>query len=191
MSNSTQKKSGKGKIRKNKINRGIWMKNVLTRKILLPFYSVGSNIRENIQEKIEESLYNKCSKEGYIKNKSIKILSYSSGLVESNNVLFDVMFECDVCHPVEGQIIKCQAKNITRAGIRAVYTKEVPSPVTIFIARDHHYNNETFLKVKENEEITIKVIGIRYELNDETIAVLGELKNKIGSRKTKVTILEE
>jgi len=191
MSNSTQKKSGKGKIRKNKIKRGIWMKNVLTRKILLPFYSVGSNIRENIQEKIEESLYNKCSKEGYIKNKSIKILSYSSGLVESNNVLFDVMFECDVCHPVEGQTIKCQAKNITRAGIRAVYTKETPSPVTIFIARDHHYNNETFLKVKENEEITIKVIGIRYELNDETIAVLGELKNKTGTRKTKVTILEE
>ena len=191
MSTSTHKKVGKGKIRKNKIKRGIWMKNVLTRKILLPFYSVGSNIRENIQEKIEESLYNKCSKEGYIKNKSINILSYSSGLVESNNVIFEVMFECEICHPVEGQIIKCQAKNITRAGIRAVNTRETPSPVTIFIARDHHYNNESFLKVKENEEITIKVIGIRYELNDETIAVLGELKNKTGTRKTKLTILEE
>jgi len=191
MSTSTHKKVGKGKIRKNKIKRGIWMKNVLTRKILLPFYSVGSNIRENIQEKIEESLYNKCSKEGYIKNKSINILSYSSGLVESNNVIFEVMFECEICHPVEGQIIKCQAKNITRAGIRAVYTRETPSPVTIFIARDHHYNNEAFLKVKENEEITIKVIGIRYELNDETIAVLGELKITSGARKTKVTILEE
>tara|TARA_B110001450_G_scaffold46786_1_gene43461 strand:- start:983 stop:1558 length:576 start_codon:yes stop_codon:yes gene_type:complete len=191
MSTSTHKKVGKGKIRKNKIKRGIWMKNVLTRKILLPFYSVGSNIRENIQEKIEESLYNKCSKEGYIKNKSINILSYSSGLVESNNVIFEVMFECEICHPVEGQIIKCQAKNITRAGIRAEYTRETPSPVTIFIARDHHYNNEAFLKVKENEEITIKVIGIRYELNDETIAVLGELKITSGARKTKVTILEK
>lgn len=191
MSTSTHKKVGKGKIRKNKTKRGIWMKNVLTRKILLPFHSVGSNIRENIQEKIEESLYNKCSKEGYIKNKSINILSYSSGLVESNNVIFEVMFECEICHPVEGQIIKCQAKNITRAGIRAVYTRETPSPVTIFIARDHHYNNEAFLKVKENEEITIKVIGIRYELNDETIAVLGELKITSGARKTKVTILEE
>ena len=193
MSTSISKKSGKGKIRKNKIkkSRGIWMKNVLTRRILLPFHSVGSNIRENIQAKIEENLYNKCSKEGYIKNKSIKILSYSSGLVEANNVSFEVMFECDICHPVEGQIIKCQAKNITRAGIRAVYTRETPSPITIFIARDHHYKNESFLKVKENEDITVRVIGIRYELNDETIAVLGELKNKVESKKTKVTILEE
>ena len=193
MSTSISKKSGKGKIRKNKVkkSRGIWMKNVLTRRILLPFHSVGSNIRENIQAKIEENLYNKCSKEGYIKNKSIKILSYSSGLVEANNVSFEVMFECDICHPVEGQIIKCQAKNITRAGIRAVYTRETPSPITIFIARDHHYKNESFLKVKENEDITVRVIGIRYELNDETIAVLGELKNKVESKKTKVTILEE
>jgi len=193
MSTSISKKSGKGKIRKNKVkkSRGIWMKNVLTRRIQLPFHSVGSNIRENIQAKIEENLYNKCSKEGYIKNKSIKILSYSSGLVIANDVAFEVMFECEVCHPVEGQLIKCKAKNITRAGIRAIYTRETPSPITIFIARDHHYNNEAFLKVKENDDITIRVIGIRYELNDETIAVLGELKNKVEPKKTKVTILDE
>tara|TARA_Y100001935_G_C16867541_1_gene296221 strand:- start:20 stop:526 length:507 start_codon:yes stop_codon:yes gene_type:complete len=168
------------------------MKNMLTRRILLPFHSIGSNIRENIQKKLDEQLYNKCSKEGYIKSGSIKILSYSSGLVEADNVVFEVMFECDICHPVEGQIIKCQVKNITRAGIRAVYTKEKISPITVFVARDHHYNNEAFLKVKENEEITIRVIGIRYELHDETISVLGELKSsKINKAKTKVTIIEE
>ena len=86
---------------------------------------------------------------------------------------------------------KPSTKNITRAGIRAIYTRETPSPITIFIARDHHYNNEAFLKVKENDDITIRVIGIRYELNDETIAVLGELKNKVEPKKTKVTILDE
>ena len=192
MSSSIQKKTGKNKIKKNRIKKGLWMKNMLTRRILLPFHSIGSNIRENVQKKLEEKLYNKCSKEGYIKNGSIKILSYSSGLVEANNVIFEVMFECDICHPVEGQIIKCQVKNITRAGIRAVYTKEKVSPITVFVARDHHYNNEAFLKVKENEEITIKVIGIRYELHDETISVLGELKaSKINKAKTKVTIIEE
>jgi len=192
MSSSISKKTGKTKIKKNRIKKGLWMKNMLTRRILLPFHSIGSNIRENIQKKLDEQLYNKCSKEGYIKSGSIKILSYSSGLVEADNVVFEVMFECDICHPVEGQIIKCQVKNITRAGIRAVYTKEKISPITVFVARDHHYNNEAFLKVKENEEITIRVIGIRYELHDETISVLGELKSsKINKAKTKVTIIEE
>ena len=190
---SVTKKPVKFKTKKRR-KKDIWVKNVLTRKILLPFQSVGNNIRENIQIKLEKKLYNKCSKEGYIRKKSITILSYSSGLVEANNVIFDVMFECDICHPVEGQIIKCTVQNITRAGIRATYVKEEVSPITIFVARDHHYNNEAFAKIKEDEEILIKVIGIRYELNDETISVLGELKPaKINKAKikTKVTVVEE
>ena len=194
MSSSTTKKVNKGKIKKSKVKkRGIFMKNVLSRRVILPFHVVGSNIRENIKTKLETNLYNKCTKEGYIRNNSIVILSYSSGVIESDNVIFDVMFECDICHPVEGKLIKCQVKNITRAGIRAIYnTKDIKSPITIFVARDHHYNNEEFSKITESQDITIQVIGIRYELNDETISVLGELKTtKTNKPKTKVTIIEE
>jgi len=190
--NTSNKKPIKFKTKKRR-KKDIWVKNVLTRKIWLPFQSVGNNIRENIEIKLEKNLYDKCSKEGYIRKKSIAILSYSSGLIEANNVIFDVMFECDICHPVEGQIIKCKVQNITRAGIRATYIKEEVSPITIFVARDHHYNSEAFSKIKEDEEILIKVIGIRYELNDETISVLGELKPaKINKAKikTKVTVVE-
>jgi len=177
--------------KQRKKGKGIYMKNVITRKISLPFQSIGSNIKSNIKQTLEQLLYGKCAKEGFIRNKSINILSFSSGLVEGNNVTFDVVLECLVCHPVEGQIIKCRAKNITRAGIRAVYAKEEVSPITIFIARDHHYNNEHFSKIKEDQDIVIKVIGIRYELNDETISILGELKNPKRKAKTKVTIVEE
>ena len=183
--------SAKKKIKyKKKSRKGIFMKNILTRKIILPFQSVGSNIKENIIKILQQESYNKCSKEGYIKNNSINILSYSSGVVEENHVVFDVSFECDICHPVEGQLIKCQVENITRAGIKAVYIKEKKSPIIVFIARDHHYSNESFNKLKENDDITIKVIGIRYELNDEFISVLGELRQKMKS-KSKVTIIEE
>ena len=183
--------SSKKKLKyKKKSRKGIFMKNILTRKIILPFQSVGSNIKENIIKILEQESYNKCSKEGYIKNNSINILSYSSGVVEENHVVFDVSFECDICHPVEGQLIKCQVQNITRAGIKAVYIKEKKSPIIVFIARDHHYSNESFNKLKENDDITIKVIGIRYELNDEFISVLGELRQKMKS-KSKVTIIDE
>ena len=51
MSSSISKKSGKGKIKKNRIKKGIWMLNVLTRRIYLPFESIGSNIREKYTKK--------------------------------------------------------------------------------------------------------------------------------------------
>ena len=85
--------SSKKKIQKNKIRKkikSIWISNILTRKVVLSFNHVGNNIRTNIQKKLEQMLYNKCSREGYIKNKSINILSYSSGVVEAGNVCFDV-----------------------------------------------------------------------------------------------------
>ena len=50
MNSSIAKKSVKTKIKKKR-NKGIWMKNILTRRILLPFNSVGSNARENILKK--------------------------------------------------------------------------------------------------------------------------------------------
>ena len=183
--------SQKTKPKTRKRGKGIFMKNVLTRNISIPFNSIGSNIKLNIKKILEEKLYGKCSKEGYIRKNSINILSYSSGLVQADMVVFEVMFECLVCSPVEGQIIKCKVVNITRAGIRAVYDKEKPSPITVFIARDHHYNQEQFSKIKEEEDVVIRVIGTRFELNDETISILGELKPQKRKPKVKVTVVDE
>ena len=39
---------------------------------------------------------------------------------------------------------------------------------------------------KENDYILVKVIGIRYQLNDETVSVLAELTKNLGAKKIKV-----
>ena len=39
---------------------------------------------------------------------------------------------------------------------------------------------------KENDYILVKVIGIRYQLNDETVSVLAELVKNLGAKKIKV-----
>ena len=175
------------KEKSKKKNKSIYAKNMLTRKVIIPFNSIGGNLSELIKEKLEQDLYEKCCREGYIKTDSIRIASYSSGIVKEGNVCFDVLFECLICHPVEGQLIKCKVENITRAGIRATYFKEKKSPITIFIARDHHYDSKQFSAVKEEDIILIRVIGIRFELNDDTISVLGELKQQ-KQRITKIKL---
>ena len=42
-----------------KRGKGIYMKNVLSRKISLPFKSIGSNIKVNIKKILESNLYEK------------------------------------------------------------------------------------------------------------------------------------
>ena len=114
--------------------------------------------------------------EGFIKPGSSKIITYSSGLiVRGNQISFEVVFECDVCFPVEGMLIRCFAKNVTKAGIRGESSFDMPSPNVVFIARDHHYNDESFSNIKEGDQIDIRVIGQRFELNDKYISIIGEL----------------
>lgn len=185
------KVKGNAKIRNNKKFTGIYMKNVLTRKVHMPFNAIGQNIKENIEEYLKKDIEGKCIDEGYIKNDSINILSYSAGDVISDKVLFIVMLECLVCRPVEGMKFKAVVKNVTKAGIRAEI-KEKVSPMIIFIARDHHYKSQEFSKVKEGDNINVKVIGIRYELNDKYISIIGELvEKKIKLKRLKPKIIIE
>ena len=81
-----------------------------------------------------------------------------------------------VCYPVEGMVIDCNVKTITKAGIHAeVIDNEGNIPITIFIARDHHFTDKTFTNITENNKITTKIIGIRFELNDPYICAIGTL----------------
>ena len=165
----------KQKRRRDKLQT-IYSRCLLTRKIVLPMTTIGKNLKENIEENIMENFEGKCVVEGFIKPNSVKIITYSSGTIDrGNNVLFDIVFECDVCFPVEGMIISCVAKNITKAGIRAESAGEVPSPVIVFIAKDHHYNNPQFSEVKEGDKINVRVVGQRFELNDKYVSIIGEL----------------
>jgi DNA-directed RNA polymerase subunit E'/Rpb7 len=165
---------------------GIFSKNVITRKITIPFNSIGSNIKEILVTKLIHSLEGKCVNEGYIKKQSINVLSYSSGVIENNSVIFDVVLQALICKPVEGITIKCIVQNVTKAGIRATYGKdEAGSPVIVFIARDHNYKKPEFSNIKINDEIIIRVIGTRYELNDKYISIIAELVTKYSNKKVK------
>ena len=168
----------------NESVKGIYIKNILTRKIHLPFSLLGDNIKELIQQKLNKTYEGKCIKEGFLKPNSINIITYSSGVIKGNNVLFDVAFNCLICKPVEGMRIKVIVKNVTKAGIRAEYKE--PTPIIVFISRDQSYKEELFNSIKEEDDIYIKVIGIRYELNDKFISVIASVDKKI-KKKPKIT----
>jgi hypothetical protein len=81
-------------------------------------------------------------------------------------------------------LIECTVKTITKAGIHAEVTEtDGIIPLTIFVARDHQYNDRLFGAAKENMKITVRVIGIRFELNDPYICVIAKLIDNATSDK--------
>jgi DNA-directed RNA polymerase subunit E'/Rpb7 len=162
--------------KKEKSTKSIYNKNILTRKIHMNINEIGANLHENLEKKLVSMLEEKCASEGFIKKNSIRLITYSSGTIGHNNIEFNTSFECLICKPVEGMIVSnCVVKNNTKAGIRAELKDEIHSPLIIFVSRDHNYKNETFTKLNENDIIRVKIIGIRYELNDTSICAIAEL----------------
>ena len=161
--------------KKLQVENAIYNRSLITRSILLPMVMVGKNIRDTIEKYIIEHFEGVCLVEGLVKRGSCKIVTYSSGIIRGTNIVFEVVFECQICCPVEGMLIQCIAKNITKAGIRAESADEGPSPIVVFITRDHYYMAQYFSTIKEGDKIMARVIGQRFELHDKYVSIIAEL----------------
>ena len=147
-----------------------------TTKVVLKFKEINKDLKNIIEKKLKDKLEKKCNTNGYVKPHTLHVVNYSSGSLRGNNVEFTIVIQYKVCYPVEGMVVRAKVKNVTKAGIRAeISEKDEPTPLVIFIARDHHNNNDEFINIKENEFINAKIIGKRFELNDSYISVIAEL----------------
>jgi DNA-directed RNA polymerase subunit E'/Rpb7 len=167
-------KVNKPRIRQREI-RTVYSLSQITKKIALPINAIGRNLQQTIEETIAAMVEGKCIVEGYVKPESVRVITYSSGLIKGIEVVFDVVFECEVCFPVAGMLFNCVAKNITKAGIRAESADEIPSPFVLFVARDHYYASDYFNSIEENEKFTARVIAQRFELNDKYVSIIAEI----------------
>jgi DNA-directed RNA polymerase subunit E'/Rpb7 len=170
---------------------GLYMKNIISKRVVVPFISVGLNIREILEKKLISSLEGRCIEEGFVQKKSVRVVNYSSGIIQGNNVVFDVVLECLICNPAEGHRFKAKVVNVTKAGLRCE-ANVVDSPVDVFVARDHHYNNAYFNGLQKDDSIEIRVLAQRFELNDSRISVIAEvIIPKTKAKKEKKDELEK
>lgn len=168
---------------KQRETKGVYSQCQITKKIVLPITAIGQNLMQTIEKTIAKMVGGKCIVEGFVKPDSVRIITFSSGIIKGENVIFDVLFNCEVCFPVAGMNLNCVAKNITKAGIRAESADEQPSPFILYIARDHYYDNDTFNAIQENEKFTARVIAQRFELNDKYVSIIAELVPQLFLKK--------
>jgi DNA-directed RNA polymerase subunit E'/Rpb7 len=184
--------SSKVKSKRREIKVGsIYTRALITRTISVPITAIGKNIQDTIDKTISSQFEGKCIVEGFVKRGSIRIVTFSSGLVRATHIVFEVVFECQICSPVEGMILQCVAKNVTKAGIRAESSEETPSPIMVFVTRDHNYSSSYFTSIKEGDNFQVRVVGQRFELNDPYVSVIGDVIEPKEPTKRKLVIGNE
>lgn len=156
----------------------IFIQSLLERKVYLHMNEVGKGVKQNLETKLKYDLEDKCISEGIIKKGSINIVNYSAGNVMGEKICFHCVLECQICNPVEGMLIECNVKTITKAGLHCEYMdNDDYVPLHVFVARDHHFNNNRFNELKENDKIKCKIVGSRFELNDPYITSIATMYN--------------
>ena len=174
------------------MRQNIYNTEILTFKVKFKYNEMGKNIHDKFIQYAKKNIMGKCHKEGYISNDYIRIVEYSSALMDGHNVYFDVQFEFMVCYPYEGMVLSCKVQNITKIGVKGVISdNENDNPIIVFASRIHNESvlsnvdemnedesdeeNGEVSNIRINKVIKIKVIGFRFEINDPHLSVLGEI----------------
>lgn len=164
---------------------------LITKKISVPIKNINHNIHNIIKDIIISTIEGKCIVEGYVKPGSVNIITFSCGLLQGHNVSYEVVVQCEVCCPVDGMTFNCITTDTNKAGILAKMNNTQFNPITVFVARDHNFNSHIFSIVKTGDVIMVRVIGQRFELNDENIWVIAEIVSIVTKNEPELSTVRD
>lgn len=148
----------------------------LVRNIHLESRFLQRNIQASLLAQLRMKYEGICSSEGYIQRQSITIVDHSLGRTNliKGGLDYSVRFQADVCMPHSGQIFRAPVTLKSKIGLHADMT-----PLKVLLPRDLHIGNAEFDEVPEKQEIEFEIVGSRFQQGDETIVVLGKLRETI------------
>ena len=153
--------------------------------IIIKPNELDANFEKTILKKVKNMYENVCSKHGYIKNNSIKILERSIGTINNQhfnaNIRYQLKCIAEICNPIQGSIIKCKVKAKNSLGLLAEgYYDKIPILEIIVPKISAGIQSEINIDtVTIGQEIKIEVCGKKYQLFDKHISIIGRaIKNK-------------
>jgi hypothetical protein len=153
--------------------------------VILTPSDITKDFENTILNKLKNNYENICSKYGYIKKDTIKIIKRSVGQLKKEhfnaNVYFDVVCIAEICNPAQGSIIKCKVKAKNSLGVLAEgYYDSIPILQIIIPKISAGIQSEINIDtISIGDEVKIEVCGKKYQLFDKHISIIGRaIKNK-------------
>ena len=153
--------------------------------IILSPSEITKDFETTILTKLKLNFENICSKYGYIKKDSIKIIKRSVGQLKKEhfnaNMYFDIICIAEICNPAQGSIIKCKVKAKNSLGVLAEgYYDNIPILEIIIPKISAGIQSEINIDtIAIDDEIKIEVCGKKFSLFDKHISIIGRaIKSK-------------
>ena len=140
-------------------------------------------VRDVLQKKLKSKLEGRCSRDGWVKPGTLKILSHSMGYVESGRFTGDIVFhtKCEgtVINPSADVIVQGEVIRKNKMGIYV----NMDDAVRIILPRDHpsHIGNEEYDTIAVGEKVSVMIKKSRFQVNDEYILSVGIFEGKEGA----------
>ena len=162
--------------------------------ILMP-NELNKNFETTILQKIKSTLENSCSKHGYIKKDSIKVIKRSPGYIKeahfNGNIAYDLNCIAEICNPAQDSMVKCIVKAKNNLGLLAIGKYEdmailevIIPKITSGILSDVNIDN-----INVGDEINVIVCGKKFTLYDKMISIIGRIiKDKVDDD---ISVIEE
>lgn len=154
----------------------------LTRNVHVDARFLQRNIHASLVAQLRHKYEGTCLSEGYVQPRSITIVEHSFG---RTNILkggldYSVRFQADLCLPHAGQVFKAPVIFKSKIGIHAE-----TSPIKVLLPRDLHIGNADFESAEIGHDIEFDVVGARFQQGDQSIVVLGKLRQVVRPNEQK------
>lgn len=142
-----------------------------------------ARMEEHILYKLQQQYEGICSRHGFVKPGSLKIVERSLGhLVKAHfngHVRFELTVVAECCNPIEGMVVQATVKNKNQMGILAeslvmIENAWVPVLDIIIPKRTAGISSQIPLDtLSVGDTIQVEVLGKRFQLNDKKISIIG------------------
>lgn len=146
---------------------------------------LNKNFENTINIKLKNNLENICTKYGFIKKGSIKIIKRSVGYFKEQHFNGDIAFnlQCiaEICNPSQDSIIKCRVKAKNSLGILAEGLHDNTAILEIIVPKiSSGIKSEIDIdSIQIGDDINIQVCGKKFMLYDKHISIIGRaIKDK-------------
>lgn len=169
------------------MNNDSFIPSLLNEKIKVPPKFLHKNVSNVINSILVEKNEGKCTKHGYIKRDSIKIIKTSVGRVEAHTlhgfVNYDVQFSAMVCNPTNGSVLKCRVVNSNNFGVlcsSGIQENDTYVPILDIIVPKNSLTIRSDSEISLNElqkgdTAYVEIVGKKFEINDTKISAVGRI----------------